>query len=372
MPTTPPEPAAASASSSSSRCRPVNEVMSRGSVRVAAATPPGRGRRPRATASNCALAGPSRCSASASSRAVSSAGGQVDASFQIADRPRAQARRLRELLLGQPGLPVRSFRSRPAKVTGGSATTPPPGPAPNSSIPPASALTPPPSRQGGQAAQARVLLRQALKILQRIGAAGDVARELTTLTKAGPPHNPGAIGTSAVSLACGRAWPTRATVDWLDAATRLRLAKGAVQVPPRRPEAQVLTEGEHHEHRLSASNHRAGPRRLRRRSGWRPLDDLLTQDGYHVAVVQNPTLTLQGDAAATRLIIDAQDGPVVLVGHSYAAPSSAKPEPPQRGGPGLHLCSRRTRTSRSTRRSADSRPTVRSRRSCRPGTASCS
>ena len=52
-------------------------------------------------------------------------------------------------------------------------------------------------------------------------------------------------------------------------------------------------------------------------SGWRPVYDLLTQDGYHVAVVQNPTLSLQGDAAATRLIVDAQDGPVVLVGHSY-------------------------------------------------------
>src|SRR3984893_1762422 len=52
-------------------------------------------------------------------------------------------------------------------------------------------------------------------------------------------------------------------------------------------------------------------------SGWRAVYDLLTQDGYHVAVVQNPTLSLQGDAAATRLIIDAQDGPVVLVGHSY-------------------------------------------------------
>jgi pimeloyl-ACP methyl ester carboxylesterase len=34
-------------------------------------------------------------------------------------------------------------------------------------------------------------------------------------------------------------------------------------------------------------------------------------------VVQNPTLSLQGDAAAARLIIDAQDGPVVLIGHSY-------------------------------------------------------
>jgi pimeloyl-ACP methyl ester carboxylesterase len=52
-------------------------------------------------------------------------------------------------------------------------------------------------------------------------------------------------------------------------------------------------------------------------SGWGPLYDLLTQDGYHVAVVQNPTLSLPGDAAATRLIIEAQDGPVVLVGHSY-------------------------------------------------------
>jgi pimeloyl-ACP methyl ester carboxylesterase len=52
-------------------------------------------------------------------------------------------------------------------------------------------------------------------------------------------------------------------------------------------------------------------------SGWRGVYDLLTQDGYHVAVVQNPTLSLQGDAAAARLIIDAQEGPVVLVGHSY-------------------------------------------------------
>jgi pimeloyl-ACP methyl ester carboxylesterase len=52
-------------------------------------------------------------------------------------------------------------------------------------------------------------------------------------------------------------------------------------------------------------------------SGWRPLYHLLTRDGYHVAVVQNPTLSLQGDAAATRLIIYAQDGPVVLVGHFY-------------------------------------------------------
>jgi pimeloyl-ACP methyl ester carboxylesterase len=52
-------------------------------------------------------------------------------------------------------------------------------------------------------------------------------------------------------------------------------------------------------------------------SGWRPVYDLLTRDGHRVAVVQIPTVSLPGDAAATRLVIDAQDGPVVLVGHSY-------------------------------------------------------
>jgi pimeloyl-ACP methyl ester carboxylesterase len=52
-------------------------------------------------------------------------------------------------------------------------------------------------------------------------------------------------------------------------------------------------------------------------SGWQPLYDLLTRDGYRVSVVQNPTLSLEGDVEATRLILDRQDGPTVLVGHSY-------------------------------------------------------
>jgi pimeloyl-ACP methyl ester carboxylesterase len=52
-------------------------------------------------------------------------------------------------------------------------------------------------------------------------------------------------------------------------------------------------------------------------SGWQGVYDVLTQDGYDVSVVQNPTLSLEGDVAATREIIDQQDGPVVLVGHSY-------------------------------------------------------
>ena len=44
---------------------------------------------------------------------------------------------------------------------------------------------------------------------------------------------------------------------------------------------------------------------------------LLVKDGFTVSIVQNPTLSLEGDVAATRFILDAQDGPVSLVGHSY-------------------------------------------------------
>ncbi|MFE5091866.1 alpha/beta fold hydrolase [Streptomyces sp. NPDC056638] len=52
-------------------------------------------------------------------------------------------------------------------------------------------------------------------------------------------------------------------------------------------------------------------------SGWQGVYDHLTADGYRVAVVQNPTLSLAGDVAATRQVLDGLDGPAVLVGHSY-------------------------------------------------------
>jgi pimeloyl-ACP methyl ester carboxylesterase len=52
-------------------------------------------------------------------------------------------------------------------------------------------------------------------------------------------------------------------------------------------------------------------------SGWQGVYSILSTDGYNVSVVQNPTLSLDGDVAATRQIIDEQPGPVVLVGHSY-------------------------------------------------------
>lgn len=52
-------------------------------------------------------------------------------------------------------------------------------------------------------------------------------------------------------------------------------------------------------------------------SGWESVYGFLKRDGYHVSVVQNPTLSLEGDVAATGLIISRLDGPVLLVGHSY-------------------------------------------------------
>jgi pimeloyl-ACP methyl ester carboxylesterase len=52
-------------------------------------------------------------------------------------------------------------------------------------------------------------------------------------------------------------------------------------------------------------------------SGWRGVYDILKKDGYEVSVVQNPTLTLSDDVAVTTRAIEAQPGPVILVGHSY-------------------------------------------------------
>jgi pimeloyl-ACP methyl ester carboxylesterase len=51
-------------------------------------------------------------------------------------------------------------------------------------------------------------------------------------------------------------------------------------------------------------------------SGWEGVYNEL-KDDLSVSIVQNPTLSLEGDSDATKRIIDAQDGPVVLVGHSY-------------------------------------------------------
>lgn len=52
-------------------------------------------------------------------------------------------------------------------------------------------------------------------------------------------------------------------------------------------------------------------------SGWRGVYDILRRDGFNVSVVQNSTLSLSGDVAATKLILDEQPSPAILVGHSY-------------------------------------------------------
>lgn len=52
-------------------------------------------------------------------------------------------------------------------------------------------------------------------------------------------------------------------------------------------------------------------------SGWRKVYDILKKDGYNITIVQNPTATLADDVAATKRAIAQQNGPVVLVGHSY-------------------------------------------------------
>jgi pimeloyl-ACP methyl ester carboxylesterase len=52
-------------------------------------------------------------------------------------------------------------------------------------------------------------------------------------------------------------------------------------------------------------------------SGWQGVYNLLKEDGYSVRIVQNPTVSLEGDVAATKYIIDVQSEPVILVGHSY-------------------------------------------------------
>ena len=52
-------------------------------------------------------------------------------------------------------------------------------------------------------------------------------------------------------------------------------------------------------------------------SGWQGVYSLLKNDGYNVAIVQNPTISLADDVAVTKRTLAAQNGPVILVGHSY-------------------------------------------------------
>ena len=52
-------------------------------------------------------------------------------------------------------------------------------------------------------------------------------------------------------------------------------------------------------------------------SGWKGIYDILVKDGYNVSIVQEPETSFKEDVAATKRVLAQQDGPCILVGHSY-------------------------------------------------------
>ena len=52
-------------------------------------------------------------------------------------------------------------------------------------------------------------------------------------------------------------------------------------------------------------------------SGWRGVYDILVKDGYNVSIVQEPETSFKEDVAATKRVLALQDGPCILVAHSY-------------------------------------------------------
>ncbi len=52
-------------------------------------------------------------------------------------------------------------------------------------------------------------------------------------------------------------------------------------------------------------------------SGWKPVYDILTGEGFHVSMVQEPETSFADDVTAAKRVLDLQDGPTLLVGHSY-------------------------------------------------------
>src|SRR5215467_13261795 len=52
-------------------------------------------------------------------------------------------------------------------------------------------------------------------------------------------------------------------------------------------------------------------------SGWKSISDILTREGFHVSMVQEPETSFADDVTAAKRILDLQNGPTLLVGHSY-------------------------------------------------------
>jgi len=52
-------------------------------------------------------------------------------------------------------------------------------------------------------------------------------------------------------------------------------------------------------------------------SGWKGVYDILVKDGYNISIVQEPETSFKEDVAATKRALAQQDGPCILVAHSY-------------------------------------------------------
>ena len=52
-------------------------------------------------------------------------------------------------------------------------------------------------------------------------------------------------------------------------------------------------------------------------NGWKPVYDILVKDGYRVSIAEHPLTSFADDVTAVKRIVDQQDGPTILVGHSY-------------------------------------------------------
>src|SRR5258707_1005678 len=65
-------------------------------------------------------------------------------------------------------------------------------------------------------------------------------------------------------------------------------------------------------------------------AGWEGVYKLLKRDGYSVSVVQNPTISLEDDVAVTKRTLATQDGPTILVGHSYGGAVITEAETPRK------------------------------------------
>jgi pimeloyl-ACP methyl ester carboxylesterase len=75
---------------------------------------------------------------------------------------------------------------------------------------------------------------------------------------------------------------------------------------------------------------------------WQHVIPILTKAGYKVRAIENPLTSLEGDIQNTKDLIDAQDGQVLLVGHSYGGEVITERQSRQSGGIGLYcrICAR--------------------------------